>query len=267
VPELRFEVNVDALRGVGNLTKAQAMPRLADAVAVVAGEAKRMWQDAIVGAHLWEVEKKAYVDSLKVNILGPLEAEVVSDYRLALEIEKGRPAKDLKAMLPTAKKSRVVGSGPHKGQKYLIIPFQHNVPDGTTKRGLAPKMPVDIYAAAKQLTASRLLPVGSVKPAMRRSGSGFLVQQDSYSWGGRLPAGMAPKLKSTHKTDPYAGIIRFGASTSKSKRSSYLTFRVMGEWSDGWVVAPRPGLDLVKGVYGHLEPILREAVERAVGKS
>jgi hypothetical protein len=75
---------------------------------------------------------------------------------------------------------------------------------------------------------------------------------------------MTPKLKPSHHSDIHAGMVRFDTSSGKQKSSSYLTFRVMGEWSSGWVVGPREGLRLAQGVAEGLQPVLEQAVGKAV---
>src|SRR3546814_15089370 len=74
-------------------------------------------------------------------------------------------------------------------------------------------MPDDIYDLAKDMAPSTI--VGQIR---RRSGTGALdvktqkvltVNRNVYQWGDRLPAGLAPKLDTKHKPDPYAGTVRF----------------------------------------------------------
>lgn len=245
-------------------------PLVGQAVKAVAEEGAFRWKSAVMKAKLWpDGEKNPYVESIKWQMLGPFTAEISTDFRLAGEIETGRPAKDLKRMLQTSKKTRMSKSGPHQGQKYLIIPFRHNVPTAGGEGAYAPQMPPSVYAQAKKLSPSFLLPMMSKNPGIRLSASGHYVTQYSYQWGGRLPAGMAPKLKTNHKSDPYAGMVRFDTSTpgkggKKTKSSAYLTFRVMGEWSTNWVVKARPGLYLAKGVAEGLQPVLETAVGQAL---
>jgi len=246
-------------------------PLVSQAVRFVAEEGAFRWKQAVMHAKLWpEGEKAPYVESIKWRMVGPYAAEITTDFKLAGEIETGRPAKDLKKILQTSRKTRSVKSGPHVGMRYLIIPFRHNIPSGTGVGAYARQMPSHIYAAAKKLTPSYLLPPGSVKPAFRLSASGHLVPQHSYKWGGRLPEGLAPKLAPHHKTDPYAGMVRFDTTTpgtafkKPTKSSAYLTFRTMGEWSSGWVIPPRPGLYIAKNVAEGLKPILEDAIGQAV---
>jgi hypothetical protein len=74
------------------------------------------------------------------------------------------------------------------------------------------------------------------------------VPQLHYKWGARLPAGMAPKKKSFHTTDIYAGMVRFKTSAGGAKSSAYLTFRVMMEGSPKWIMPARPGLFIVQKI-------------------
>lgn len=242
----------------------QLYPLLAQAVEATAAEGAYRWKDAVNKARLWSVEKEGYVESISWRMTGPYSAEISAGYDKAQEIEDGRPARDLKRMLQTSRKTRVVKSGPHRGQRYLIIPFRHNTPTASGEGAHAPQMPKKVYAMAKGLSASFVLPPGSKKAATRLSGSGHVVAQHSYEWGERLPAGLAPKVKEHHATDPYAGMVRFQTSTGKGKSSAYLTFRVMTEWSSGWVVPAKPGLKLAEKVAGELQQSLDANVGQAI---
>lgn len=258
-----FDVKVDlsGLLSAHQALAAKLLPSVSKTVAAVAEAGAHAWKSAVWKARLWEGYKAPYVESIAWRMDGPYAAEIWADYPRAGEIERGMPGRDLKVMLQTSKKTRLVQSGKHAGQRYLIIPFRHNVPTPSGQGALAPQMPAHIYAQAKALSPSRLLPPGSVKPATRVSASGHVVPQHSYQWGGRLSAGLAPKKASHHVTDPYAGMVRFKTGP---KSSAYLTFRVMGEWSQGWRVAPRPGLRLAENVARDLQPSLDQAIGAAL---
>lgn len=261
-----YNISVDLSELFGSVSgMADAVfPMIGQAVRAVAEEGAFRWKSKVMKARLWQGEKEPYVESIKWEMTGPWSASITTDYPLAQQIETGRPAKDLKVALQTSKKTRSAKSGPHKGQRYLIIPFRHNTPTSSGEGALAPQMPNSVYAIAKKLAPSKVLAPGSVKPKERVSASGHIVPQHSYSWGGRLPAGLTPKLKPTHKTDIHAGMVRFDTSSGDSKSSSYLTFRVMGEWSHGWIVGPRPGLFIARDVSDGLQSLLEEAVGMAV---
>lgn len=215
---------------------------------IVEGTAVRaawQWRSLVaMSAIRSEVDKKAYMESITWKRTGTCRAEVSSDYLKASDYEKETKARDLKDALKTSSKVRIVQHGKNSGKRYLIIPFRHNVKS----------MPGDMYAKyAKQLSMSSVLSVGT-----RASGTGATVPQNLYKWGkdgkdnkdkatfGKLPAGLSAKLKGHHKTDIHAGMVRFNTSAGKGKSSKYLTFRVMGEWSNGWIVGAKPGMFIFK---------------------
>lgn len=91
------------------------------------------------------------------------------------------------------------------------------------------------------------------------------VPQSIYKWGGRLPAGLAPKLKAHHASDPYAGMVRFNTSTpGGAKSSQYLTFRTMSEKSKGWIVPPQEGQKIAEGVVNDIRPKAQMAFQKAI---
>lgn len=257
-------VDLGALADVDAVIAGDLFPRVSQAVSAVAAEAAFRWQDGVMKARLWSGQKTPYLESISWKMDGPLSAMVWTEYAPAKEIETGRPARDLKAVLPTARKARRATTGKHAGQLYLIVPFRHNVPTPSGEGAHAPQMPQAVYALAKQLKASRVLAPGTKKWATRLSSTGHTVAQHSYGWGGRLPSGLVPKLKSHHVTDPMAGMVRFDTSSGKQKSSSYLTFRVLGAWSQGWIVPAQPGLYLARGVAEEMRPVFEDAVGMAL---
>ena len=264
----RVEVDLNELLGITEEINARIRARVNFAVRSTAEEGANRWKKSVMDAKLWQGEKKRYVKAIAWKNTGDMSALVYSDYEHAYDIETGRPQRDLKQYLQTSRKTREAKSGPHAHQKYLIIPFRHNVPTASGKGVYAPQMPRHVYQIAKELAKSSVLAPGSINPRTRISASGQQVRRHSFQWGGRLPAGLAPKLKAEHHSDPYAGMVRFNTSrrSAKVRASAYLTFRVMGEWSDGWVVPPQPGQYLAKGVadslHGLLEGAIRESVAR-----
>lgn len=198
------------------------------------------WADRVMKAPgIYAPERTAYIQSLKMEV-GDLCGRVWTDYKIADEIETGRPARDLKRMLQTSNKTRQGKNG-----KYLIIPFRHGTPGNGAH---APAMPPAIYAVARQLPVSKVTGMGA-----RVSATGSTVAQASYSWGGRLPAGMSQKLKPHHATDIHAGMVRFDTSTGKSKSSQFLTFRVMTEQSKGWIIGAKPGLYIARNLASDIQ--------------
>lgn len=255
----KYNVSVDlsALYEANGVIAKAIFGNVATAVNAVAHEGAHQWKDSVNKAALWSGEKKPYIKSINVVNTGDFSAEISSDYKYAAEIETGRPAKDLKRMLQTSQKTRISKSG----HKYLIIPFRHNSSGGDAH---ARAMPSSVYKSAESLVPSYIMPLGSSKPPQRLSASGHMVKQDSYQWGGRLPAGLAPKLKDHHKTDIYASMVKFDTSTPHAKSSAYMTFRVMSDKSSGWIVPAKPGLYLAKNVADKLQPLLEAAIGGAV---
>jgi len=254
-----FDAQATALAGV--------LPNVSLAVQKVAESGSLRWKDAVWKARLWKGEKEPYVESIKWKMIGDYQAVIWCDYAQAQEIETGRPARDLKRMLLTSGKVRAVKNPKSKrfGQRYLIIPFRHNTPGHDA---LAKDMPADIYGAAKSLSPSFVTGYKMQHNGLPAGAGGKTVRRLAYKWGGRLPPGLAPKLKAEHHSDPYANMVRFNTSTpGGGKSSAYLTFRMMGEWSSGWIVPAKPGLYLARGVADGLQPVLNAMISAAVAAS
>lgn len=244
---VRAEVNLDEITDSLRQTLRQIVENTA-----ITGQV--LWIDAVQKAPLSPYDKANYRASIQYRMTGDYKAELFADYRFAAEIETGRPARDLKKNLQTSQRTRAAKQGKHAGQRYLIIPFRHNIPGYTAH---ADAMPKPIYLQAKALTASSVTGMKS-----RLSASGHVVPQRVYQWGERLPAGLAEKLKPHHSTDIYAGMVRFNTSAGKAKSSAYLTFRVMGEWqANKWIIPPQPGLFLAKAVATDLDTVLQQAIK------
>lgn len=243
--DLRISVDLSELLAVGPVARAGIFGNLSAAVESVAQAGVERWQRAALKAPLWDGERRAYAASIRYQMTGPYSAEVESDYKYVEDIETGRPAYDMKRMLDTSLKVRIS----KKGRRYLIIPIRHNTPGNVA---LAPAMPKKVYQAAVKMDVSRIVGGGR-----RISGTGAwdpktrapaMVERRKYVWGGRMEAGMAPKLKKTHRSDPYAGMVKMNTSSGGQTSSAYLTFRVMVEGSSGWVRKPTAGLFIAQHV-------------------
>lgn len=261
--EFRIRLQLDGLPAVRAAVYQQVYPLLTQAVSLVAQQTAINWQTAVRDAKLWVGEKDAYAESIQVKMTGAFSALVWTDYKLAQEIETGRPARDLKRMLDTSLKVRTS----KRGQRYLIIPFRHSTP-GANATG--PSMPEHVYKAARKLEASSVTGMTT-----RLSGTGVMdiktrdfltVPQRIYKWGGRLPPGMmGPNAKG--KTDRFAGMVRFQEPGKKPRYSTYMTFRVMSENSRGWIIPAKPGLNIAKGVVSDMQPVAEEIFKEAVRRS
>ena len=240
-----FFVRIDLdLSDLQQAVMAESSGQLRRAIEKAAQEGVVMWKKAVGDAKLSPYDKDNYINSISYGFTGPLTAEVTASYPFADKIEQGRPPRDMKLSLQTSKKTRVAHNKEHAGQQYLVIPFRHNVPG---QNAHAPDMPADIYAMAKGLDKSRRLPYGTNRPATRVSGHGYTVPQHSYNWGGKLPQFLNTP-EGPRSLGKYAGMVRFQTSAGKGVSSAYMTFRVMGAWSNGWVIPSQPGLKLAEKV-------------------
>jgi hypothetical protein len=268
---VKYRVSVD-LSGVAVAVSGllqDAMPLVRQAVWAVGNEAAARWKHAVMHAHIWQGEKEPYVNSIEVVEDGPFSVRVTTSYKHAEAIESGRPAVDQKKYLSTSLKARQVVSGKHKGQKYLIIPFRHNTPGMDAH---AAPMPAAVYQHALALTPSRQTGsrmVPNVHGRVDAHGTVIPVKRATYKWGTSLPAGLVGKSAPHHATDRYAGMVRMdttpgGAGHGKGPRSSaYLTFRVMGQWSNGWILPAKPGLYLARDVAEQIQPLAESAIRQA----
>ena len=266
--------------------KANVMPLLSQAVNAVGQQTAANWMEAVYKAKLWSGEKDAYAQSVKWNWQpGSMSGFVEASYRHAQEIESGRPARDLKAMLSTSLKVRRT----EKGKRFLVIPFRHNTP-GNDAHGQS--MPAAVHALASQMSKSKvtgagLRPVGEVTRLSPKSGmspsanqSAFLsnpktkqhsmTAKMSYAWGDRLSrAALLQGGASKAEAKRYAGMVRMDGNTpGGGKSSQFATFRVMIEGSSGWVIPAQPGQWIAKGVVDAMQPkaeaVFAEAVKRSV---
>lgn len=248
-----FEIRVDMSEMLGLVPdlKTQVFPRLHDAVGAIAQQAYEQWAADVQNARLWGKEKEEYIRSLKWDYNSDFSAEVRATYKLAADIETGRPERDLKKMLDTSLKVRLS----KKGTRYLIVPFRHNAP-GASATGRA--MPFSVYQSARALAASKIISHGK-----RLSGTGaydietrkpITVRRRIYRWGEALEG----------HGRRHQGMYRFESGSGGEKRSSYITFRTMSETSTGWIVPAKEGLFIAKQVAERLQPAAEEIFSQAV---
>lgn len=118
---------------------------------------------------------------------------------------------------------------------YRAIPFRHATP-GTKKRPRGGAVGVEMgkaYAGHAAVEDAKALGKKVYGKAKRLKAT----VSDPYggtTYGGRLPAGLAPKLKPHHKTDIYAGMIRERKTYEKKTQGQYMTFRMISTGSPGW---------------------------------
>lgn len=149
------------------------------------------------------------------------------------------------------------GKHPKKGGGYYrAIPFRHSTPTANGVTGApmgsqfggimdaagAAKLGKDVYNAAKKLAPSTSDPYKGT------------------SWGGRLPAGMAPKLKESHHSDIFAGMVRMQKTYKTATQSSYMTFRTISTGSPGWIRPETPGVHYAEQVNDFIAGLIPQAI-------
>lgn len=237
-----------------------SFPNLAHALERIAGEARDLWVgyasgNPLPGGGKIGSRSGTYLRSIQLRQLSPYAWELFSDVPYAKAIERGAPALDLTQNVGRSWRARVVkGKGPHQGQRYLIIPFRHGHPGANYGA-----MPAEVHQQAKQLGASRVLRVDQVPSEMAgsdiRTHARMTVPRLRTRWGDRLNT---PEVKGTR----YQGMVRF--DKPGGGHSKYLTFRVMGEWSDGWKAPARSGLYPLRAVRDQIQPLAQAALQRAM---
>lgn len=203
--------------------------------------------------------RSAYIDGLQyTGQRGAQGASIEAVITLVGEmpnlIEQGQAAYDMHDTLlgpnvPVAPRGQRGKHPKAGGGFYRAIPFRHQGPDSTgihsapmgsaysetMGEGEAYNLGQAIYKAAKKLKPTLGQPAGKVQ------------------WGGKLPAGMAPKLRPHHATDIYAGMYKQRKTYKSATQSQYVTFRTISTGSPGWVRKATEGKHFAEQVQAFTE--------------
>jgi len=256
---------VFALQALG----ANKLPATAQAVERSTAAVQQRWIDNSEGA--FKRPKGDYLQGIKDGLQYPYEQDVykgavINTVRHAEWVEHGTPAHDLKRALYTSAQVRISA----KGKRYLIIPFRHGTPSAGsheggvgTNRATLQTMPQAVYAMAKNMNRSRMAGAYQVhNPATNKTAIRY-----SYQWASKLTqgdldaAGIGDKNRRPHwKSSPYAGMVRFPRHEATGQ-STYLTFRVMHEDSNGWMHPGTPPLNLAKKTADEMNPVVVRIIE------
>ncbi|CAH2606333.1 conserved protein of unknown function (plasmid) [Rhodovastum atsumiense] len=284
-----FRISVDMGHLISDRSPltAELFPSLAQAVRAVSEAAHAKWQDYASGAPLpgggtIEPRSGTYLRSIQLQQTGPFGAEVYSDLAYAWAIEEGAPARDMKRILGSSLKTRVVQNGAHKGQRYLIIPFRW-FGEGTVAAAGRHEMPEAVQNWWHSQKPSQVTGLG-----WRDSGTGAIgwrsgggqswrtergqvvqVRQRDYQWGTRLDKDTLASLGVTGQAARrMEGMVQFRKPGGRggSSHSKSLTFRVMGEWSSGWQAPARPGLHPARTTAQEIQPDAEKAFAAAVAR-
>lgn len=192
---------------------------------------------------------------------------------LANAVEQGIEGFDLRDTLlgPRSRLRHVAADGSAYGR----VPFRHAGPGGAGlhgqpmgrqygptaehSRGLgglmsaeqARSMGENIYRAAKALDQTTSFQGGKTL--------------HGTAWGGRLPAGLAPKLAEHHVTDIFAGMVRVRHTYQKATQTQYMTWRTISERiTRGWYHPGITARNLAERVRDHVEDRLPKIIRAAV---
>ena len=240
------------------------LPSLSAAVRDVAERTHAQWVAYAQGEPLPSGKKVSdrtgrYAASIKLRQTGDLAAEVYSDERVAEQIESGVPARDLKEMLRTSRKTRLNA----RGGKYLVIPFRWSQPGGQGAHG--GQMPISVANWWRYQPASKV-----AGWAERTSATGDIVPQRLYHWGASLQLADMDRLgiRGTGARKLMRGMVSFRPQSARSaggaSKGGAMTFRTMSESSSGWITRPKPGLGVARQVAEQVRPEAEKAFKAAL---
>ena len=247
------------------LSEAAVQEVLQDLAAAARAEWIRLAMDE------FKTTRQDYVAGIQPVVYSQGKATITLLGQLPNMLEEGMDEVDLHDTLLGANVPTVpMGErGKHEsadGGYYRAIPFRHATPGakaGAVGREMgsaysgheavrdAAKLGRKVYNAAKKLDPTRSKPGGPT------------------TFGGRLPAGIAPKLREGprgHATDIYAGMIRAQKTYEKATQSQYVTFRTIAvgpggepKGSSPWIRPATPGKFLAKKVNAFVAEIAPKA--------
>jgi hypothetical protein len=219
-------------------------PKLAEMVlADIADGAYNEWI-RIAGKAL-STSRQAYLDGLQPVAMKPGAAVISLVGVLPNAIEEGQAAYDMHETLlgPNVPISPPGEYGKHlkidpktfKTGYYRAIPFRHATPGSkqAPRGGVVGVEMGKAYTGHKAVEDAKALGKKVYNKAKRLKGT-VSEPYGKTAYGGRLPEGLAPKLKPHHKTDIYAGMIKERKTYEKSRQSQYMTFRMISTGSPGW---------------------------------
>ena len=185
-------------------------------------------------------------------------------------LEDGDPELDMRDTLlgPNVPVVPLGNRGKHpskRGEFYRAIPFRHTGPNsrsvvgqamGSAYQGMlgikeAKKLGRSILKDAKQLGASTTERISTFYKT---------------TWGDKLAAGYAPKLKEHHVTDIYAGMVRLEKTYEKATQSQYMTFRTISTAKKiGWIRKSIEARHYAEKVRFFVDDLLPKAIDAFIG--
>lgn len=184
---------------------------------------------------------KLFTDALAGAVTATATRIVVKMEGVAKDIEVGYPSRDLKPKLlasPNAKTSE-------KGNRYIDVPFKHEMRANVRSQGMPPLVKAQIQAAVQ-------------------------TERISARWGGRAErnplrvTGTIPAASSKHVTSVYSDMLR----TRSSGKSSYQTIRRISSNSDAnaWWHPGYEGLRALRQLKNFPKLVLKSIFKREMVK-
>ncbi len=150
-----------------------------------------------------------------------------------------------------------------EGGFWRVVPFRHQTPGSIGQGGGTPMgNPYQGHSAVSDAAKlGKAVHRAAKKLAATKGGPGEKTQ-----WGGRLPEGLAPKLKPHHTTDIYAGMVRVEKTYEKATQSTYMTFRAISDGApEKWMHPGIKAANLSDDVQKYVDAVASQAIAALVG--
>lgn len=273
-------VDLSSLMPANSALNRDAFPSLALAVQMVIDKAEETWKGFASGAPLPNgksigIRSGQYLRSINQRMTGDFAGEIYSEIAYADVIERGAPARDMKEMLNSSLKVRV---SQKSGKRYLIIPFRHDTGNAMSGGNAMPQPIQDWWKdkVASFVRSQHERPVHSdinetivpwrIVHDIRTRGT-LMTPARKYVWGSRLKSADLEALgASAQQTKRMAGMVNFRrpGQSGGAAHSSFITFRVMSEGSQGWVQKARDGLYPARTTADIYRPVAEDLFRAAV---
>lgn len=263
-----FPSDYERLVALSVADASEIFPNQVGAIAMLAEAAHAKWLAYASGNETTPSGKKInartgnYMNSIKLEQT-PEGYSIYSDLDMApyaRVIEDGASAFDMHALLQTSDKTRISKAG----KKYLIIPFRHGSPDSLVVGAYTGRaMPDDVYG--RMSSSAQSFVSGSYQEQSVNSDN--MTTRLTYDWGSKLTLGdltQAGYDPTERQTQNMVGMARMASNTDKATSSVYVTFRVLSEDSDGWVIPEREGAEPAKAVYEWLQKNQQDIMSKAL---
>jgi len=206
------------------LTASLSEDQIAEVLRGLGAAARSKWVQ-LAGAKL-RSSRRDYIAGIQQVQVEGFSASVELVGVLPNLVESGQRPYDMHATLlgpnvPLASPGQPGKRKSKDGHYFRAIPFRHQTP-GTIGQGGGSPMGERYEGHALVADASAL---GKAVYAAAKK----LKPSTSGGWGDRLPGGLAPKLRSGHTTDIYAGMVKQAHTYKSATQNTYTTFRMISD--------------------------------------